>query len=65
MAAQVLLPAGAAGCRGPFPRAAASRACPYLDGERVEVIEHDMVGFGQQCWVTLGGEECHRGTAEP
>lgn len=24
-----------------------------------------MVGLGQQGWVTLGGEESHRGTAEP
>lgn len=40
----------------PFHPQAASGTCPYLDGERVEVIEHDMVGFGQQCWVTLGEE---------
>lgn len=33
------------------------RSCPYLDGERVEVVEHDVVGFGQQGWVTLGQEE--------
>lgn len=24
-----------------------------------------MVGFGQQCWVTLGQEKCQEGPAEP
>lgn len=56
----------APGCHSsPFPPQAASGTCPYLDGECIEVIEHDMVGFGQQCWVTLGEEECHGGTAQP
>lgn len=49
----------------PFPQPMAAGASPYLDGERVEVIEHDVVGFGQQGRVTLGQEKYQRRIAEP
>ena len=31
----------------------ARQAIHYLDGECIEVVQHDVVGLRKQCWVTL------------
>lgn len=30
---------------------------PYLDGECIEVVQHDVVGLREQSWITLRGSK--------